>query len=185
MQDVLHTPRLMLRPLRAEDAGPISFWAARREVAEMTSLPHPYPAAAAAAFVERATSGRLREQVWAIDGSPVGAAGFLGVVGLKGSDEDPRRVLGYWLGPPVWGAGYATEAAGAAVDAAFAETPVEAIDTRVYVDNAASRRVLEKLGFAPIGEIEEFNLARGAAVRALRCRLARGAWAARSPAAAE
>jgi RimJ/RimL family protein N-acetyltransferase len=185
MRDVLHTPRLILRPLRADDAGPISFWAARREVAEMTSLPHPYPPGAAEAFIERALTGRLKEQVWAIDGSPTGAPGFLGVVGLKGADGDPRRTLGYWLGPAVWGAGYATEAAGAVVDAAFSQTTAEAVGSRVYVDNAASRRVLEKLGFAAVGELEEFNLARGEAVRAIRYRLDRAAWAASSPAAAE
>ncbi|TVQ55150.1 MAG: N-acetyltransferase [Rhodobacteraceae bacterium] len=185
MQDVLQTPRLTLRPLRADDAGPMSFWAARHEVAAMTSVPHPYPPGAAAAFIERATMGRLREQVWAIDGTPSGAAAFLGVVGLKGADADPVRTLGYWLGPPVWGAGYATEAAGAVVDAAFAETPAGAVGSRVYVDNLASRRVLEKLGFAAVGEIEEFNVARRAPVHALRFRLERAAWAARSPAAAE
>ncbi len=48
MVEVIKTERLVLRPLRASDAGPIRLHSSDRRVARMTtSSPHPYPPGAA------------------------------------------------------------------------------------------------------------------------------------------
>jgi ribosomal-protein-alanine N-acetyltransferase len=54
--------------------------------------------------------------------------------------------LGYMLGLPDWGKGYATEIALALVDAAFFDLRAERIISTVDVNNQASIRVLEKIG---------------------------------------
>ena len=54
--------------------------------------------------------------------------------------------LGYMLGLPDWGKGYATEIALALVDAAFFDLRAERIISTVDVNNNASIRVLEKIG---------------------------------------
>lgn len=54
--------------------------------------------------------------------------------------------LGYMLGFADWGKGYATEVAGALVDAAFSDLRVDRIISTVDVNNRASIRVLEKIG---------------------------------------
>ena len=55
--------------------------------------------------------------------------------------------LGYWVGVPYWGCGYATEAARAAVAYGFGELGLTAIWAGYYEGNERSHRVQEKLGF--------------------------------------
>jgi RimJ/RimL family protein N-acetyltransferase len=181
MQPVLTTPRLTLRPLRPSDAGPITLWCGQFRVASMLArAPHPYPPGAAEAYIESVASGRAGEVAWALDGSPSDAADFLGIVALKGAAGDAVRGFGYWIGPPAWGLGYATEAAAAVSDHAFADPALGAIETGVQVDNPASRRVLEKLGFRPVGVAEKFCVARQTVVAEDVLRLDRAARTARA-----
>ncbi len=55
--------------------------------------------------------------------------------------------IGYWIGAPYWGNGYATEAGHAIIDRAR-ELGVKTIILTYFDGNEASRRVSEKLGFA-------------------------------------
>ena len=181
MRDTIRTERLTLRPLRDADAGPITLYCSQFRVASMLArVPHPYPPGAAEAFIARVRSGRAGETTWAIDGSVSGAADFLGVVGLRGP-EDGERNFGYWIAPPAWGLGYATEAAAGALGAAFAETGLKALEAGVYADNPASRRVLDKLGFIAVAETPEFCPARGDVVASTKMRLDRAGWLAATP----
>lgn len=54
--------------------------------------------------------------------------------------------LGYMLGAAQWGNGYATEIALALVESAFCELHAQRVISTVDVNNAASIRVLEKIG---------------------------------------
>ena len=45
---------------------------------------------------------------------------LIGAVGIEPHGETGKPYLGYWLGTPHWGEGYATEAARALIDAFFA-----------------------------------------------------------------
>jgi ribosomal-protein-alanine N-acetyltransferase len=54
--------------------------------------------------------------------------------------------LGYMLGTPDWGKGYATEISFALLEAAFRELRAERVISTVDVNNGASIRVLEKIG---------------------------------------
>ena len=60
--------------------------------------------------------------------------------------EDAPEV-GYWLGAPYWGRGFATEAVRAVIDHAFGELQHETLQAGARVSNPASRRVLEKCAF--------------------------------------
>ena len=174
MRREIRSDRLLLRPLRMADAGPITLWCGQYRVASMLArVPHPYPPGAAESFIERSLAGKNGESVFAIDGSASGAADFLGTIGLKAGDDE--RGFGYWLGPPAWGLGYATEAGAALLEEAFT-AGLQAVTAGVYIDNLASRRVLEKLGFAKTGSGEGFCPARGAVVPECRMRLLRTDW---------
>ena len=69
--------------------------------------------------------------------------GACGVAGLTGSSPE----IGWWLGVPFWGKGYATEAARAVIDHTFGDLGHEVLLGGARVSNPASRRVLEKCGF--------------------------------------
>jgi L-fuculose-phosphate aldolase len=142
----LHTERLVLRPFRLSDAPRVRELAGAREVAENTlAIPHPYPEGVAEAWIASHESAfRLGEiAVFAItlqDDTLVGA------VGLKLEEDTGIAELGYWVGLPYWGNGYATEAADALLDFGFESLVLDRIWARAFVRNPASSRVLQKLG---------------------------------------
>ena len=78
-----------------------------------------------------------------LDGRVIGKAGFY---------EMPD--VGYILHPEVWGRGLAAEAVGAAIDHVFRTRDVEILTADVDPENAASIRLLERLGFARTGAAE-------------------------------
>jgi len=170
---VLETERLVLRAPRLGDAKAVATQANDRRIAENTSrLPHPYRLADAQDFIAHANrSAEMTAFVIVLRGG-----GVIGGCGLM-TPADDHTELGYWLGVRHWGKGYATEAARAVIDHAFADLNCEALQSAARVTNPASRRVLEKCGFQWTGA----GLLR---VRALnssapvdRFRLDRGLWA--------
>jgi RimJ/RimL family protein N-acetyltransferase len=138
---VLETERLVLRAPDHRDAKTIARLAGDRRVAINTArLPHPYVIADAEQFVAAANEGDGEATfVITLDGAAIGVCG----VDLRADGPE----MGYWLGVPYWGQGYATEAARAVIDYAFGALCHEALQAGARVSNPASRRVLEKCGF--------------------------------------
>lgn len=69
--------------------------------------------------------------------------------------------IGYELDPDYWGRGYATEAARAIVHFGFAELRLRRIWAECVAENAASARVLEKLGMRQEGRLREAEYFKG------------------------
>jgi RimJ/RimL family protein N-acetyltransferase len=170
---VLATERLVLRAPRPGDAKAVASLINDRRIAENTArIPHPYSLADAHAFLAE-INRNPNEPSFVImlgDGTVIGGCG---IHVLSGGDPE----LGYWIGVPHWGRGYATEAARALIDHAFGALGCERLTSRARVSNPASRRVLEKCGFQWTG----VSLIR---IRALKSsapvdcfRLDRGLWA--------
>lgn len=74
---------------------------------------------------------------------------LVGCVGAEaGSFEESRAAeIGYWIGEPFWGAGYATAALHELTQIVFSETEIVRIVAPVFSPNLASMRVLEKCGY--------------------------------------
>ena len=173
MVDTIRTNRLMLRPLRPSDAGPITLYASDARLARMTtSIPHPYPPGAATAYIEGSLEGRRGEEVWAIDATPLGGEEMIGTVGYKATKGE----LGYWVGAPYWNAGYATEAVAAVVEHLFTIRELNELVACAFSDNAASAAVLAKAGFQETGTAAIYSVARGTDVPSRVFRLARADW---------
>ena len=87
------------------------------------------------------------------------------VVGSILSYEDEGKPeVSYWIGRQYWGKGIATRALAEFLLHGNRARPIHA---RVAKDNLGSRRVLEKCGFAVIGEATGFANARGAEIEEL------------------
>jgi RimJ/RimL family protein N-acetyltransferase len=99
--------------------------------------------------------------------------GALELVGACGLARRPSGSveLGYWIARACWGRNYATEACTALVDIART-LGLPSLEGSHFVDNPASARVLEKLGFEPLGIIApRMSCARGEEVPARLMRL--------------
>lgn len=81
---------------------------------------------------------------------------FVGWCTVSGWDPDFRSArTGYCLRQAAWGHGYATEAARALLEWAFATLDLNRVQAAVDTRNPASARVLEKLGFVREGTLRE------------------------------
>src|SRR5258708_31039544 len=112
----LRTRRLLLRSFELEDIPTIVRLAGAREIAATTTnIPHPYTEDDARSFLihsdEDFRAGRSVS--FAVGISPGGE--LCGAVGLTFTPAHERAELGYWIGVPHWGQGFATAAAGAVI----------------------------------------------------------------------
>ena len=173
----LETRRLWLRWPRQADAQAIVRLAGEKAVAEMTAMiPHPYPPDAATAFVfDSRKANTLGDELRLAITTKARPNQLIGMVGIRPLADGPPD-LGYWLGTPFWGEGYATEAARALIDAFFAYADGRELASSARVINPASRRVLEKCGFAHTGSGLMAFPARGGVFPVDRFRLDRRAW---------
>jgi RimJ/RimL family protein N-acetyltransferase len=156
------TRRLTLRPGWPEDAGALTEAIAHEAVAtRLARLPWPYAVGDAEAFlaVPRGPAD-ARFLILAHEGRMPSVIGGIGLDPLG----DGVVELGYWLAPGAWGRGYATEAARAVIEMARHALPVRRIEASHQLDNAASRRVLIKLGFREVRREPCYSLARDATV---------------------
>ena len=175
----IETQRLWLRWPRASDAASITSFASLADVARMTALiPHPYPPGEAERFIMKARAGNANGSALVLAISQKGAArqtiGLLGAHPATAMDIE----IGYVLAPPQWGRGLATEAVKALTDMVFSLTRANWILANSRVNNIASRRVLEKTGFAFVDTGLDFLPARGGLHPCDRFHLDRKAWAA-------
>ena len=76
-----------------------------------------------------------------------------GGVGLRIESDHRRAELGYWIGVPYWGDGYATEASRALVDYGFGTLGLHRIFASHFANNPASARVLRKIGMRHEGSL--------------------------------
>ncbi len=143
------TERLLLRPGWPEDARALyQAIADERIVRNLASAPWPYRLADAEAFLsterDPASMGLLMFRRTAAAPELVGCAGF-------GRRPSGAIEFGYWVARPHWGKGYATEAGRALVELARDSLRMSKLHAGHFLDNPASGRVLEKIGFRPTG----------------------------------
>jgi RimJ/RimL family protein N-acetyltransferase len=160
-QPTLVSERLVLRPFTLRDAEDVQRLAGAVEVADTTlNIPHPYADGLAEAWIESHEDAfRERERVALAISDSKGA--LVGAISLRLELGHERAELGYWIGVPYWGRGYATEAAIAMVGYGFDELGLNRIHANHLARNPASGRVLEKAGFTHEGFHRSHTLKNG------------------------
>jgi [ribosomal protein S5]-alanine N-acetyltransferase len=156
------TPRLVLRPSEADDA-PRAFevqssWEVTRMLRQASWPPdRGVMDAWFASHPAEWTSGTAFRFAVTLDGHMLGLADIDEISGATGE-------LGYWLDPACWGRGYASEAASALVRFAFDELELAELRAGHAEDNAASGRILRRLGFQHLRDVQMHSRSRGAPV---------------------
>lgn len=145
----IETDRLVLRPWDEADAdalfryakdpavGPIAGWAPHASVEDSRQVIR-------GVFSAPETFAVVLKDL----GEPVGCVGLL--FGENGTLPLPpgEAELGYWIGRPFWGRGLIPEASRAVIRHAFADLGISTLWCISDAENAQSRRVMEKCGFA-------------------------------------
>jgi RimJ/RimL family protein N-acetyltransferase len=146
---VLHTSRLVLRPLRTKDAPVIQKRFANWEVVRWldAKVPWPYPADGAANFVNAclAEAARGEKSNWAIVPKK-GPADLIGVISLRPDDGVTHDQGGFWLDLAFRGQGLMSEAADRVTEYALGKLGWPCLWLSNAQDNHASRRIKEKQG---------------------------------------
>ena len=151
----IQTARLRLRPFEDADADDLFALQSNAHVLRYWDSPPWTERAAAEKFVNRCremendgTGVRL-----AVDRLSDGA--FIGWCTLPWNPDFRSATLGYCFSDAAWGRGYATEAARALLRWAFDTLDLNRVQAETDTRNAASARVLEKLGFLREGTLRE------------------------------
>ncbi len=166
---MIETDRLRMRALRGDDLADLVALINNWEIARwVSSVPHPYTEADGRAWIARvrqdhATGRPLRFAIALRE-----CDRLIGGIGLDGStgDESDEPALGYWVGQPHWGNGYAREAVAAVIEYGLRTLGMATI--RAYTDpsNLASQKVLLRCGLEQVGEIELIRPTRNGARQA-------------------
>jgi [ribosomal protein S5]-alanine N-acetyltransferase len=151
----LTTQRLVLRPFTVDDAPEVSRLVGDRRVADTTlHIPHPYDESMAVAWI--GTHAEAEERGDSVTVAITEKAGTLvGAVALGIARAQQRAELGYWIGVPHWGRGYATEAAATMVGYAFDTLGLRRVVAHCLTRNIGSARVMEKVGMRREGTLRE------------------------------
>jgi [ribosomal protein S5]-alanine N-acetyltransferase len=167
MRDTIETNRLTLRPFTASDAVQVATLAGDWDVARMCArLPHPYGEADAHAWLATIPEARAAGTGFQF-AITTAHDGVIGAIGIERRREGEPPTLGYWLGKPFWGRGYATEAGAAVLAHATEDLGATQFRSEHFEENTPSGAVLQKLGFAYTGDVRSMHcLARGAKVPA-------------------
>jgi [ribosomal protein S5]-alanine N-acetyltransferase len=137
------TKRLKLRPYSESDVAELLPLIGTREVAATTlRIAHPYTEQDARAFLALAQEP---DKIWLAitlrkDGHQIGG------IGLRHDSQHQHAELGYWLGVPYWGQGYATEAAREMLRYGFEDLHLHRIFASHFKHNPASGHILKKVG---------------------------------------
>ena len=151
------TERLYLRPFVSDDLEDFASLNADRDVMRYIVDGEPQ--------TKQQATGRFRAVIDHHDKHGFGlcaviekaSSAFLGFCGLQFLDNTLEVEVGYRLAKRFWGKGFATEAAKASLQYGFEELGLDQIVAVVHPENAASQRVIEKVGLHYVKRARFYN----------------------------
>lgn len=159
----LHTPRFFLRQIRPSDREAIYQCFAHEEVTRYYDQPTYTSYTQAEALIGKLSQSYYDQRAirWGIarreDDWLVGTCGYHGWM-----RPYRRAEVGYELARPYWGQGIMTEVLTAVLDFGFSSMNLNRIEAFVMPGNAASLKVLAKMGFAQEGTLRQYAYFKGA-----------------------
>ena len=156
---ILETERLILRPWCDTDAETLYRYASDPEVGPIAGWP---PHTSVENSLEIIHAVLSKPETYAIvlktSNEPIGSIGLL----RNGDGTYPigetEVELGFWVGVPHWGNGYAPEASRCMIRYAFEQLNVTCVWCGYYDGNLKSKRAQEKIGFKYHHTLENVNV---------------------------
>lgn len=146
---MLETERLILRPFEAKDLYDFYEYASVEGVGEMAGWPHhrslEETSRVLKVFME--TTDDLFALVYKANGKVIGSLGVHDRKRDEGVEAKVQREIGYVLSKDYWGKGLMPEAVERVLRYCFEEKDVDVLWVAHFVENAQSKRVIEKMGF--------------------------------------
>lgn len=174
MTENLQTGRLRLQKPSHAHAQALALLGNNRAITDkLATMPYPYGLNDAISWID------------AVDNMQSGSAflvflqetdTLIGCCGSGPVDDKDEIDFGYWIGENYWGKGFATEAGQAVLDHVFEKDNFDLITTDCQIDNAASLRVLEKLGFKKVGHRTRFSASTGTQMQTIKVQLSFDEW---------
>lgn len=180
-EPVVEGERVRLRPPRPNDLDALVEAAGSAEVAAYTGLPHPYTREHGAEVLTLAMDRMARGQAYHFAVADIGSDRLLGMVALSNLDHESEHAeIMIWVGREHWGEGRATEAFVLAIEVAFETLGLTRLWAFVLEGNAASVRLMERLGFREEGRLRWHTRRDGAWMDKVWFGLLREEWEART-----
>ena len=148
------TTPISLRPWTSEDLPELVRMANNINIARFMAdvFPHPYNNENGKAFIEFANS-KTPASIFAIvmNDVPVGSIGLHVQADILRKNHE----IGYWLGEEHWGKGIAVEAIRQITEYGFANLDCLRIFARIFGNNIASQKAIQKAGFVLEGKYDK------------------------------
>ena len=140
----------------------------------LRALPRPYGRGDAERFIAtQILHDRVTHPAWAV----VREGAVIGGINLRFRFEHRSAEIGYSIARAHWSRGFCTEAAKAVIHAAFSTHPeLGRVHARADHENAASQRVMEKLGMTKEGVLRQSRVERGEAIDEAWFSILRSEW---------
>lgn len=161
MIQTLHSQRLVLRPFSKADAAAIQNLANNKEVAGIIGLPQPYLPEHAIDWIEIQPELILLGTEYPLAIVEKKSNDLIGTITLRVNKEHFKGELGYWIGRPYWGRGFATEAVKRMISFGFEDLELNKVWASVLLRNKGSIAVLKKAGLFKEGILKQDRLISG------------------------
>lgn len=146
--DLLVKNPVAIRPVKLTDAAAYLHYTQNPEVYVPAAVVPPMNVAAARARLQEFVGGdEMYAVVFPESDQMIGDVGLYCQIAPDGSDDRFNRELGYELDPAFWGRGYMSAALAQLLNLGFVHLGVQRVKADVYLDNLASRHLLQKFGF--------------------------------------
>lgn len=151
---ILKSERLVLRPFKLSDPEIVKNLAGNKDIAATTlEIPHPYPEGLAEEWISKHEQMRKNgsQLVFAITFENI----LIGAIGCVINKNFNNCEIGYWIGRPYWGNGFATEALGQVIKFGFEKLSFNKIHAHFMENNPASGKVMIKNGMKHEGTLKQ------------------------------
>lgn len=153
---MITTERLVLRLFQTSDAEAVAALCNNYQIYKNTLyLPYPYSLNDALSWMEHHYDNFMADKSYEFAVTDKDSGEVLGAIALSNHPRFNQGELAYWIGEPYWGNGYATEAAQSILQFAFEEKKLHKVFARYFASNAASGKVMEKIGMKKEGTLQD------------------------------